>query len=383
MSVSKVLWPGTTVMGAGVIAETGKRIESLGKKHAFFLIDPGILSLADPVLASLKESDIAVTVFDKVIGNPDVEHTNAAGHAYRESGADVIIAMGGGSAMDMGKGVRMLAGHAPDISIADFLSTNKNRRPSPPLSALPPMVAIPTTSGTGSEVTPWGVVTDKAINQKAGIGQNLIPEVAILDPELTVGLPPLLTAATGMDAFSHLIEAYVSTNAQPMLDPLILRGMDLIGRYIQTAVEQPDNIEARTAMLEASMLGGVALSSNWLGAAHSLAHQLSTFADMHHGQACAMMLPPQIRWSEPHAKARYASAAAALVDESVSSDALPDAVLALNETIGLPTKLSVCGVTQEMIPIMADHAMVDLNWWTNPIQPTEASQMAAMYQEVF
>ena len=146
------------------------------------------------------------------------------------------------------------------------------------------MFAIPTTAGTGSEVTPWGVITNHASHQKAGIGGvNLLPTVALVDPELTLDLPPFLTAATGMDALSHLVEAYVSTNRNPILDALILRGIRLVGQSLPSAVHEPHNRPARSNVMEASMLGGIALSSNWLGACHSLAHQLSTFADMHHG----------------------------------------------------------------------------------------------------
>lgn len=377
-----ILWPGTTIFGVGALAHLAEQVQALGKSHLFVLIDPGVGGISAEITTILSPTNIQITFFDDVIGNPDAEHVDAAYAAYLACSADCIVGIGGGSALDMAKGVRILAGSPDGVSVAEYLSTlGEQRRPNPPLSAMPPMIAIPTTSGTGSEVTPWGVVTDKVTQQKAGVGTNLIPDVALLDPQLTVTLPAHLTAATGMDALSHLIEAYVSTNAQKMLDPLILQGLALVGQNLRTAVAEPDNLEARAALLEASMLGGVALSSNWLGAAHSLAHQLSTFCDIHHGLACSLMLPPQMRFSHDYAAERYAEVAYALAGERDGAMAA-DLVEQLANDIGLPTRLSDCGVQEEQIGTLAEFAYKDLNWWTNPIQPTEA-QLAEMYRAAF
>lgn len=370
-----ILWPGTTLIGADTLSQLQAQAAALGVSHLFALIDPGVPGLREKIETAA--DGLTLTISTDVVSNPDAASTDSVAAAYQASGADCILGVGGGSALDMAKGIRILAGSPAGVSVAEYLSVlGDKRRPNPRLDEMPPMIAIPTTSGTGSEVTPWGVVTDEATKQKAGIGTNLIPNVAILDPVLTLSLPAHLTAATGMDALSHLVEAYVSTNTNRTLDPLILRGIDLIGRYLRTAVAEPDSIEARTAMLEASMLGGVALSSNWLGACHSLAHQLSTFADMHHGLACALMLPPQMRWSVPHARDRYAEVAVALSDEAATADDAPDLVHQLNVDIGLPTTLSACGVTADLLPTLAEYAYKDLNWWTNPIQPSGAADMA-------
>lgn len=377
-----ILWPGVTIFGAGALAHLAEQVGELGKKHLFVLIDPGVGRISADITSALNGTNIQTTTFDDVIGNPDAKHVDAAYAAYQACGADCIVGVGGGSALDMAKGVRILAGSPDGVSVAAYLSTlGDQRRPNPKLSEMPPMIAIPTTSGTGSEVTPWGVVTDKKTQQKAGIGTNLIPNVALLDPHLTVSLPAHLTAATGMDALSHLIEAYVSTNAQKLLDPLILQGIALIGQHLRTAVAEPENLEARAAMLEASMLGGVALSSNWLGAAHSLAHQLSTFCDIHHGLACSLMLPPQMRFSHDYAAERYAEVAYALAGEQDGTKA-GDLVEQLAKDINLPIRLSDCGVQEEQIGTLAEFAFKDLNWWTNPIQPTEA-QLEEMYRAAF
>ena len=372
-------WPGRVVMGAGTAAQTGTQAQSLGIRHAFVVVDPGIFPLAEPIMQSLTAAGIAHTLFSEVIGNPDVAHTDSASAAYRASGADGIVGLGGGSALDMAKGVRLLAGVAAEHSCAEYMSTRADRRPAPPAHTLPPMLAIPTTAGTGSEVTPWGVVTDHDTQQKAGIGGvSLIPNVAIADPELTVGLPSFLTAATGMDALSHLIEAYVSTNINPLLDGLILHGIRLVAENLATAVANPTHLPARQAMMEAAVLGGIAISSNWLGGCHSLAHQLSTFANMHHGLACAIMLPPQMAFSAPAAPERYAAVAAALRPGAIDAEDAAELVAELNAAVGLPSRLSQVGVTAELIPTLAAFAIKDLNWTTNPRPMTEAD-MAALY----
>lgn len=376
-------WPGRTVMGFGTAAQTGSQAKSVGATHVFILADPGILELLDPIINSLHEAGVAYTLYDKVIGNPDVPHTDAAAVAFRESEADCIIGIGGGSAIDMGKGVRVLAGAPEDASSADYMSSNSNGRPTPFTRHLPPMLAIPTTAGTGSEATPWGVVTDHATRQKAGVGGvNVIPTIAIIDPELTYSLPPFFTAATGMDALSHLVEAYVSTNHNPVLDTLILRGIRLISHSLRTAVSEPHHRQARMDVMEAALLGGMAISSNWLGACHSLAHQLSTFADMHHGLACAIMLPTQMRFTLPNAIERYADIAQALDPYEVDAEVVADLVDELIADIGLPLRLSNAGVKEELIPTMAAYAMKDLNWTTNP-RPTTVEDMEAMYREAF
>jgi alcohol dehydrogenase class IV len=271
-------WPGRTLVGSGVAGQIGTQALTLGATHLFVLYDPGISALLPAITNSLNEAGLTYTLFDQVVGNPDVESTDKAGTAFRESGADCIVGFGGGSALDMAKGVRVLGGTSGKDSIAAFMPNGAPGTLSvPPTLKMPPMIAIPTTAGTGSEVTPWGVLTDHARNLKAGIGGvNVIPSIALIDPDLTVGLPPFLTAATGMDALSHLIEAFVSKTQNRILDGLILRGIELVGKSLALAVNEPANLDARTDMLEASMLGGIAISSNYLGACHSLAHQLST-----------------------------------------------------------------------------------------------------------
>lgn len=388
--IATYLWPGNTRFGYGAVAHAGTEAARLGARHAFILTDPGVLTagLVEPVAASLSAAGVAHTVYSHCPPNPDSESVDAAAAAFRAGGADLVIGLGGGSPIDAAKAVRELAGGPPEASIVEYTLILRDRaRPVPPVRDMPPMIGIPTTAGTGAEVTPWALITDLAAKQKKGIGgPGLTPSVALIDPELTLGLPPHLTAATGMDALSHCIEAFVSSNTAPIaLDPMILYGIDLLGRYLPTAVHHPGDREAREKVMLGALIGGIAISSRWLGAAHSLAHQLSTFADVHHGLACSLMLPHQMRFSLPAAEERYAQITAVLAFSGEShltmrnqAEAAVEAVCRLVDAVGLPTRLREVGVTEAMIPEMTRHAYIDLNWTTNPRPVTEAD-LEAMY----
>ncbi len=384
-TVSTYLWPGQSHLGFGAAGLVGEAARSRGAKQAFILADPGIVraGLVEPVARSLEAAGVAYTVYDRIVPNPDVETVNAAGRACRAAQADIVIGVGGGSSLDTAKAVCLLAGAPAEASIAEYaLKLGDTMRPIPPVSALPPFVAIPTTAGTGSEVTPWALITDYGIKAKFGIGGvSLQPTVALIDPELTLNLPPGLTAATGLDALSHCIEAYVSTNNNPALDPLILHAIERIGRSLRVAVAQGQNRQARTDMMEAAMIGGIAISSNWLGACHSLAHQLSSFADVPHGVAIALTLPVQMAYSLSGSPERYARIGAALdASHPLQEGSLTqraqravDAVRELIADIGLPGRLQDVGVSQDLIPAMARSAYkADTNWMTNPLRVDEA-----------
>jgi 4-hydroxybutyrate dehydrogenase len=391
---SHYVWPGQTHFGVGVAALAGEQARALHTTRAFVLADPGVVAagLLEQILPALAAARIEYQVYDQIVPNPDVPSVDAAGAACRASGADVIIGIGGGSALDTAKAVRLLAVTPPEISITAYsYLLNAQPRPLPDVRTLPPMIAIPTTAGTGAEATPWGVITEPATKRKFGFGDTpTIPTVALLDPALTLGLPPFLTAATGMDALTHLIEAYVSTNNhQPALDPQIRYGMELVGRNLRTAVSQGDNPQARSEMLLASYLGGVAISANWLGACHALAHPLSGIANVPHGLANAMMLPHQMRFSLPAALERYAQiavaldpAAAGLGSVEQQAQAAVAAVEALLVDVGLPTRLRDAGVRKEQIPALSTQAIGDANWRTNP-RPVTQGDLEALYHQAF
>jgi len=349
--------------------------------------DPGVVAagLLEPVIASLKAAGLAHVVYDRVKPNPAGESVEAAAQAYRESEADLIIGVGGGSGLDTAKAVRLLADGAARIAEYD-LFLGPNVRPAP--RQMPPLIAIPTTAGTGSEVTGWAVITDSARKLKTSVGGAfLIPTVALIDPALMLTLPAHLTAATGMDALSHCIEAYVSTMERPVIDPVILYGIELIGRSLRLAFAQGANHAARRDMALAALIGGMALNCKWGGACHSLAHQLSTFADVHHGVANAMLLPHQMRYSMVGALEKYARIGEALGMPQTGSlsqraERAAEAVHQLNLDLGLPTRLRDANVTEAMIPAMAQNAYIDDSWATNPRVVSEAV-MEQLYREAF
>lgn len=372
------LLPNKTHIGPGVAGLAGASARSQGATHAFVIADPGVIAvgLLQPVAASLEAAGVAQTLYDRVVPNPDMASVDAAVSAFRESGAGLILGLGGGSALDTAKAVRLAAGGAPEAGVWEYAYLLREQaRPAPRLEACPRLIVLPTTAGTGAEATPWAVLTHTERKLKFGVGaDHLIPDIVLCDPELTLGLPAGLTAATGIDALSHLVEAYVSTNRNPLLDPLILRGIELVGRSLRTAVVWGGNGRARHDMMEAALLGGIAISSNWLGACHSLAHQLSSFANVHHGVAIGLMLPHQMQFSLIGALERYAEIGQALTPQRRPGNTLQrrakhavEAVRRLIGDIGLPTNLIDAGVERDLIPAMAASAYQnDLNWTTNP-----------------
>jgi alcohol dehydrogenase class IV len=387
-SLSYYIWPGQVHFGFGAVDLVGREAKALPAGHVFVIADPGVVAagLTEPVTASLKAAGLTYDLYDRVVPNPDTESVDAAVIAFNESKADCIVAIGGGSGLDTAKGVRLAAGGGGKIAEYALMLGDKAR---PPGRQMVPMIAVQTTAGTGAEVTPWAVITDLSRKLKMGVGGAfLVPTIAVIDPELMLTLPPFLTAATGMDALTHCIEAYVSTNDNPALDPMILHGIELIGRSLRVAVAQEKNREARHDMALAAMIGGIGISSKWLGACHSLAHQLSGFADVQHGVANAIMLSHQMAYSMVGALERYARVGEALgvpVEGSVRQRAerAVEAVQELNGDVGLPTRLRDVGVTEEMIKGMAYNAYkIDLNWWTNPRAVSE-TVMEQLYREAF
>lgn len=383
--MNRYLWPGQVYLGAGAAGLTGAQAQALGCRRAFLIVDPGLLpaGLLPPVADSLTAAGVQITLFDQVTPNPDTAAVDAAVRVLRASGADVIVGLGGGSALDTAKAVRLAAGGPAAASVWEYAYLHgEQARSAPARRACLPLIVLPTTAGTGAEATPWAVLTHVAGHHKYGVGANhLMPDIILIDPDLTLSLPPGLTAATGIDALSHLIEAYVSTNQNPLLDPLILRGVALVGQHLRRAVQDGRDRAARQGMMEAALLGGIAITSNWLGACHSLAHQLSSFAGLHHGVAIALMLPGQMTYSLPAATVRYAALGRAL-----TADPTADPVAAVRDLIaavGLPARLRDAGVDENLIPAMAASAYAnDLNWTTNP-RPIDQTGLEGLYREAW
>jgi len=374
--------PPMIVNGPRAAKEAGSFAKGLGKK-ALIVTDSGVVKagLLQPIQKSLEEAKISYQIFDRVEPNPSDRTILEGVQLFKKSGCDVILGVGGGSPLDASKAIQIMASHPGEIhEYYGPAAASKITLPRPYL------IAVPTTSGTGSEVSRGAVITNTKTNTKSVIRTGP-SSLALLDPEMTLTLPPMLTAATGMDALSHHIEACVSNVYQPVCTALALEGIRLVGRSLKKAVEKGDDLDARTDMAVASMMGALAFQKG-LGAVHSLAHQLSTEADVHHGVANAIMLPHVMRYNLPNAQEELVQIARALgekIDALSAAQAAEQACLGvsrLSSSIGLPSRLRDVGVKENQIPVMADKAMGD---WCHPFNPRPCTKedMAALYRAAY
>jgi alcohol dehydrogenase class IV len=313
------------------------------------------------VAASLRAAGVDVAVFDGVLGNPIEKNVHDGVAAYRDANADLVVALGGGSPLDVGKLVRLgVHHHRPLVEYDDASGGDRFITPN-----VPPMIAIPTTAGTGSEVGRSGVVTLDANHRKTVIfSPYLLANAALLDPEMTRSMPSFLTAATGFDALTHCLEAYVAKGDHPMADGIALEGIRLVAAHLERAVSHGDDLEARGAMMKAAMMGAVAFQKG-LGACHSLAHPLSSECGLHHGLANALCLPPVIEFNVIAAGPRLARVAA-LLGAPEDAAACADAVRALRARVGLTAGLQKAGVLVDKLDALADLAIEDACHRSNP-----------------
>ena len=384
--ISTWSFPNRIVFGWGAIGQLPATLDGFGGRRPLVVTDPGVArcGLLARVTDLLTNSKIDHSIFDRVEGNPTEASVYPGVDIYRSEHCDSVIALGGGSALDAAKAIRLKATHNLPLEEYDDLKNGGDR-----ISAdVPPMIAIPTTAGTGSEVGRSTVITLKATGRKTVIfSPHLIPSVAIADPELTVALPPHLTAATGMDAMTHNLEAYLSIGLHPMCDAIGIKGVEIVARNLPVAVCDGRNAEARTNMMVAAIMGAVAFQKG-LGAVHSLAHPLSTVAGMHHGLTNAILLPHVMRFNLPVSRDRLTDIAVALGVDTHGMGADSAAVAAigaiekLNNEIGIPKRLRDAGVSAEMIPMMVPLAMADGCRLCNP-RPTSASDMEELYRAAF
>jgi alcohol dehydrogenase class IV len=375
MGASLVTWafPTTVVFGVGAVSTLADQVRGIGARRALVVCDPGVVKvgIADRVRSLLEAGGVAAAVFDGVDPNPVEKNVTDGVAAYRAHGAECVVAVGGGSPLDTGKLIALKVTH--ERPLADFDDAVDGGRFVQP--NVPPIVTIPTTAGTGSEVGRSGVATLAATGRKTVIfSPHLLAKVALLDPELTRPLPPRVTAATGFDALTHCLEAYCSTGDHPMADAIALGGLELCAANLARAVEHGDDLAARAGMMKAAMMGAVAFQKG-LGACHSLAHPLSSEKGMHHGLANALCLPAVIEFNEAvvHAKLERI---ARLLDPGATSCAA--AVRALRSRVGLPGGLGAEGVREADVPKLADKAFEDACHRSNP-RPTGRDDLAALY----
>ena len=352
--------PTRILFGVNLVDSLGEEVKALGIKRVLLVTDKGVVNagLLERVTRVLDASAIDYTVFDTVEANPTTTTVHNGAEIFRKNKCDGLVAVGGGSPIDAAKGIGVQATHEGDIM--DY-----SRRVGKPVQNItPPLVAIPTTAGTGSEVTWVSVLVDPKDKVKIVVpSPYLAANVAIVDPSLTVSLPPAITAFTGMDALTHAIEAYVSLKSQPIADSLALQAVQLISSSLREAVGNGDNLAARTSMLLASTMAGMAFVNASVGLVHAAAHALGGFFNIAHGIANAVMLPLVMRLSLIGNPGKYADIAAAMgenlegLSEMEAARGAVFAVQSLAADIGIPQDLKQLGADSARISDLVEETM--------------------------
>lgn len=384
-TISRFSFPTTIYFGVGAVYELPQYLADVGIKKPLLVTDPGMVKtdVFPKIEGILNDSGIEFGLFAEVHSNPLDSDIQKAVDVYKEQGCDGLIGLGGGSALDATKMVQVIAAHGGKVNDYD-ISTGGNQNIKGPL---PAMIAIPTTSGTGSEVGSCSVITSIALGRKFLVcSPLLIPSIALLDPELTKGMPAALTAGTGMDAFTHCIEALAVKDFHPMCDAIALKGIEFVAKYLETAVKEPDNMEARGHMQLAAMMGAVSFQKD-LGVAHSLSHSLSAVSHVPHGLANAICLVAVMKFNKESCLEEYAKVAAQFdintFDLSLeeAADRAIEAVADLKKRIGIPEKLSDVGVKEEDLEELTEKAFLDGCHQSNPRDCTK-EDLKALYREV-
>jgi len=372
--IVEMSYPTRVVFGSGAVQRLPAQVERLQMRKPLVVADQGIVKsgLLARVLDVLKGSGIAHGIFDRVNPDPTEEDAFDGVAAYRNQSCVGVIAVGGGSPLDTAKLIQLLTTHQPPLSRYDD-ATGGDRFVR---DDLPPLIAIPTTAGTGSEVSRSAVATLKDTGRKTVIfSPHLMPKAAICDPELTVGMPRWLTAATGVDAFTHCLEAYLANALHPLADAVAIDGIGRVGAALEIAVEKGTHLAARGQMMIAAMEGAMAFQKG-LGACHALAHALTPISRVHHGLANAIVLPAVLEFNRSACAARLAHVAVALGDNSLTREEMLasnaiERIRGLLTRIGIPPRLRDAGVREADLPLIAKKAFQDASHQTNPRQCTE------------
>jgi choline dehydrogenase len=379
-AVRTVEVPTRIVHGPGALGRLGALVRDLGVTRPLLVTDGGVKAAghADAALEHLP----GAVLFDEVYPNPDIALVGRGSAVYRHERCDGLVALGGGSSMDTAKAIGVEIVHGGSIVAYEYGHTPLTRR-------LPPLVAIPTTAGTGSEVTLWAVITDPARRIKFNVGGTPLigAHIALIDPELTLGLPPAVTAATGMDALSHAIECYTCDYHQPFTDAVALMAIEVVGQWLLVAYRDGRNLQARTHMAHAAMLGGMAYGTESAGAAHAMSQSAGGVHDCPHGALTARVLGPVCEFNAPGTPERYARIAQGLGVEINGLSPLEAAmagvqeVYRLTEAVGIPT-MNALGFSEEEIPLLAQMAFDDPQTIGNPRAVTVADY-EAIYRTAF
>ncbi len=374
MTITKFSFPTTIHFGAGARKLLAAHLNSMGLKRPLIVTDKGLaaLPLIAEISADLSAAGLTPSTYGGIWGNPTGSQVMNGAAAYKTHQADCVVGIGGGAALDVAKVVGLMATHPGDVM--EYVWDHPQVRDI--VNPLPHFVALPTTSGTGSEVGRSSVISEEASHIKRVVFSPLIlAKVVFADPELTLALPAHITAATGMDALTHNVESYLSPAYHPLCDGIALEGTRIAARALATAVREPGNLQARADMMMSSMMGAIAFQKD-LGAVHSCAHALGTVCDMHHGLANALMIDTVMAWNLEAVPAKFDELAH--VVGATNGAAFVPWLKALKQQIGIAANLSAAGVKSEHIPSMVEIATADICHQTNP-RPCVAADFERLF----
>ncbi|QFS88448.1 MULTISPECIES: alcohol dehydrogenase-like regulatory protein ErcA [unclassified Marinobacter] len=369
------------VFGAGSRRSVANFASNFGARHVFLVSDPGVVAAGwvAEVETLLVEAGLRCTTFTAVSPNPKVDEVMAGAELYRASECDVIVAIGGGSPMDCAKGIGIVASHGR--SILEFEGVDTIRNPSPPL------ILIPTTAGTSADVSQFAIISDPNRRFKFSIiSKAVVPDVSLIDPEVTETMDAYLTACTGVDALVHAIEAFVSTGSGPLTDTHALEAIRLINGNLEALVANPSNPVLREQIMLASMQAGLAFSNAILGAVHAMSHSLGGFLDLPHGLCNALLLEHVVAYNFPSAEDRFRRVAEAMAIDTRSMNGaqvkarLMTRIIELKKTVGLEARLKELGVTTSDIPYLSGYALKDPCILTNP-RKSSLRDVQVVYEE--
>lgn len=360
--------------GPGARQVLPQEVKRLGLHKAFVATDKSLLQfgVADKVLDVLKAADIPYEIYSEIKPNPTVSNVKGGVKAFAESGADFIVAIGGGSSMDTAKAIGIITNNPEFSDVVSLEGVADTKHKSVPI------IALPTTAGTAAEVTINYVITDEENQKKmVCVDPNDIPAIAIVDAELMYSLPKGLTASTGLDALTHAIEGLITKGAWEMSDMFEIKAIEMINRYIETAVNEPDNAEARNGMAVAQYIAGMAFSNVGLGVVHGMAHPMGAIFDIPHGVANALLLPTIMEYNAPAALDKYVDIAKAMdvyergMSAEEAAKAACKAVRDLAVRVGIPQHLTDLGIKEDDLPRLAKAAFADVCTPGNPREVTE------------
>jgi len=376
--------PTKIIFGTNSVKQLGNVVTELGGRKVFLVVDPGLkkAGIVEQISAVLTENEIPYILYDKVTPEPGLKLADQGMKLAKKNRADCVIGVGGGSALDIAKAVSILLTNSGKAE--DYLGLGKIKMPGVP------KIMIPTTAGTGAEVTFTAVFINEKTRSKGGMnGDPLYPDAAILDPALTLSLPPAITASTGIDAFTHALEAFVSTQAHVISDMYAIEAMDLISRNLGPAYANGANLEARSAMLLGSLLGGKALATAGVGLVHAMAYPLGGMFNTAHGLANAVLLPYVVEYNIIGNPEKFATIAQIMGYDTdglairEAAELAVDAIHQLNADVGIPGSLAALNISASKIPEMAKIALtVTRPVENNPRKPT-VEDVIAVYEAAF